>query len=83
MSEEPKRSPENCPYCGKLLSHPYWAHVQEKHPEEYNKRKTWIKLFNDYTGMGMTRDKSLQIIGELFNSSPEEVKDYLKRNKIL
>lgn len=82
MSKEPKRSPEHCPYCGKLLSHPYWAHIQEDHPEEYKKRKTWIKLFNDYTGMGMTRDKSLQIIAELFNSTTEEVKDYLKLNDV-
>ena len=34
-----------CPYCGKMLKHPYWQHVQKKHPAEYEKNETWIQLY--------------------------------------
>jgi len=72
-----------CPYCGAKLKHPYWAHVQEKHPEEYQKKQTWLKLFEDYRSMGMDVDISLQVIGELFNVEPEEVRFFLEQNNIL
>lgn len=72
-----------CPYCGAKLKHPYWAHVQENHPEEYKKKQTWIQLYEDYSGMGMDEAVSLQVIGELFNVDPEEVKFFLEQNKII
>ncbi|TXT60952.1 MAG: hypothetical protein BAJALOKI1v1_1210013 [Promethearchaeota archaeon] len=78
MSED-----NRCPYCGKLLEHPYWAHVQAEHPEEYKKNQTWIKLYKDYTSMGMDQQKSLAVIAELFNQSIEDVKFYLEQNDAL
>ncbi|TFF92645.1 MAG: hypothetical protein EU543_05275 [Promethearchaeota archaeon] len=82
MSENNEKTVE-CPYCGELLKKPYWAHVQEKHPKEYEKKQTWINLFEDYRGMGMDVDISLQVIGELFNVEPEEVRFFLEQNNIL
>ncbi|TXT63126.1 MAG: hypothetical protein BAJALOKI3v1_430022 [Promethearchaeota archaeon] len=82
MSENHEKTVE-CPYCGVLLSKPYWAHVQEKHPEEYEKKQTWISLFKDYKGMGMDDAVSLQVIGELFNVDAEEVRFFLEQNNIL
>jgi len=45
MSKEGRK----CPYCGKVLKHPFWVHVQEVHPNEYQKNETWIQLYKDYT----------------------------------
>jgi len=42
-----------------------------------------LKLFEDYRGMGMDVDISLQVIGELFNVEPEEVRFFLEQNNIL
>jgi hypothetical protein len=82
MAEE--KSQDNvCPYCGKILEHPYWAHVQAEHPEEYKKRKTWIKLYKDYSKMGMDDEKCFMIMAELFNVSADDVKFYLQQNKVL
>jgi hypothetical protein len=38
-----------CPYCGKMLKHPFWVHVQKTHPDEYQRNETWIQLYKDYT----------------------------------
>jgi len=82
MSED-NSNKDKCPYCGKTLKHPYWAHIQQQHPEEYKKRQTWIKLYQDYSSMGMNEQKSLIIIAELFNVSVDEVKFYLEKNEAL
>ena len=68
-----------CPYCGVILHHPYWSHVQQEHPAEYAKNETWITLYKDYTNMGMDETVTLMVIGELFNVSPEEVKSFLAK----
>ena len=72
-----------CPYCGEMLEHPYWVHVQSNHPAEYAKNETWIQLYKDYTSMGMDQNMSIMVISELFNASEEDVKGYLKENDIL
>jgi len=77
MTDQPRK----CPYCGAVLSHPYWSHIQEAHPAEYAKNETWIKLYKDYRSMGMEKTVCLMVIAELFNSTPENVESYLKQNK--
>ncbi|MFX0057568.1 MAG: hypothetical protein ACFE85_14935 [Candidatus Hodarchaeota archaeon] len=72
-----------CPYCGVKLQHPYWQHVQKEHPEKYAQKETWIKLFEDYTKLGMDEDISLKVISELFNATEEEIKSFLKNAKAL
>jgi hypothetical protein len=72
-----------CPYCGIELEHPYWAHVQAEHPEKYSQKETWIKLYEDYTGLGMDQTTSLMVISELFNATKEEIKSFLKNAVIL
>ena len=72
-----------CPYCGVLLEHPYWAHVQEAHPDEYQKHETWITLYKDYSGMGMDPSICFMVIGELFNATPQEVESFLKKKGAL
>ena len=72
-----------CPYCGVLLHHPYWQHIQSNHPAEYSKNETWIQLYKDYCSMGMDESMSLMVISELFNQDMDDVKSYLKENKIL
>ncbi|GAG94382.1 unnamed protein product [marine sediment metagenome] len=42
-----------CPYCGIKLKHPYWEHIQSKHPERYTQKETWVKLYQDYRNLGM------------------------------
>ncbi|MBD3196671.1 MAG: hypothetical protein GF317_16565 [Candidatus Lokiarchaeota archaeon] len=79
MSEDDEKVTE-CPYCGAKLRHPYWAHVQEKHPEEYQKKETWISLFKDYKSMGMDDSICYTVIGELFNAPPDEVKFFVEKN---
>ncbi|TFF88741.1 MAG: hypothetical protein EU550_00720 [Promethearchaeota archaeon] len=76
-------SERECPYCGEKLKHPYWTHVQKKHPEEYEKKFTWIQLFEDYKNMGMQSEVSLNVIAELFNTTPDEVKFFLKQKNVL
>jgi hypothetical protein len=78
--DEMKRT---CPYCGKVLRHPYWVHIQKDHPHEYAKNETWIQLYKDYVSMGMTEDMSIMVISELFNQSIEDVKSYLEKNEAL
>ena len=68
-----------CPYCGAVLHHPYWQHVQSKHPGEYAKNETWIQLYKDYTSMGMSQEMSLMVISELFNQPIDDVKEYLEK----
>lgn len=80
MSEEESRF---CPYCGVELEHPYWAHIQAKHPDKYTQKETWIKLWQDYTGLGMDEQTSLMVISELFNATQEEIKSFLKNAKVL
>ncbi|MBY8982765.1 MAG: hypothetical protein KGD57_07440 [Candidatus Lokiarchaeota archaeon] len=82
MSDDGERITK-CPYCGLKLGHPYWAHVQQKHPEEYKKKQTWISLYKDYRSMGMDQSICFTVIGELFNVEPQEVKFFLERNKEL
>ena len=72
-----------CPYCGVMLKRPYWVHIQSKHPAEYSKNETWIQLYKDYTSMGMDESMSLMVISELFNQKIDDVKSYLKDNKVL
>ena len=72
-----------CPYCGVELQHPYWAHVQAEHPDKYSQKETWIKLFQDYKKMGMGDEISITVISELFNATMEEIKSFLKNDKIL
>jgi hypothetical protein len=79
MSEEETRF---CPYCGIKLEHPYWVHVQEKHPNKYAAKETWIKLYEDYTKLGMDQTISLTVISELFNATIEEVKSFLKNANV-
>ncbi|MHA2038091.1 MAG: hypothetical protein ACW98X_16770 [Promethearchaeota archaeon] len=67
-----------CPYCGVALKHPYWAHIQDKHPEKYTQKETWIKLWQDYRGLGMDQQTSLMVIAELFNATQDEVKSFLE-----
>lgn len=78
-----KDETRNCPYCGILLYHPYWQHVQSEHPEEYARNETWIQLYKDYTSMGMDQAMSLMVIAELFNHSIDDVKGYLDEQNIL
>ena len=68
-----------CPYCGVVLKHPYWSHVQQEHPEEYAKNETWVTLYKDYSSMGMDRSVCIMVIGELFNVSAEEVESFLEK----
>ena len=77
MSEDEERE---CPYCGVVLGRPYYKHLQKDHPEEYNKKVTWIQLYQDYKSMGMDSTICLTVIGELFNSDPKEVKLFLERH---
>ncbi|MHA1195285.1 MAG: hypothetical protein ACTSRH_04240 [Promethearchaeota archaeon] len=72
-----------CPYCGEALKKPYWQHVQKEHPDKYKQKETWIKLFKDYRAAGMDVDISIQVISELFNAIPEEVRSFLKNSKAL
>jgi len=72
-----------CPYCGIELKHPYWAHVQAEHPEKYTQKETWIKLYEDYTGLGMDETTSLMVISELFNATQEEIKSFLKNANVI
>jgi len=80
MSEEESRF---CPYCGVELQHPYWHHIQKEHPDKYTQKETWIKLYQDYTGLGMDETTSLMVISELFNATQEEIKSFLKNAKVL
>ncbi|MBN1802398.1 MAG: hypothetical protein JW891_12880 [Candidatus Lokiarchaeota archaeon] len=79
MSEEARE----CPYCGEMLSRPYWHHIQENHPQEYAKHETWISLYKDYSSMGMDQSICFMVIAELFNSTPDQVKSFLKKNNAL
>lgn len=72
-----------CPYCGIALEHPYWAHVQAEHPEKYSQKETWIKLYEDYVGLGMDSTTSLMVISELFNATQDEIKSFLKNANVL
>jgi len=72
-----------CPYCGVALKHPYWQHIQTKHPEKYTQKETWVKLYEDYTGLGMDETTSLMVISELFNATTEEVKSFLENANII
>ena len=72
-----------CPYCGVPLKHPYWQHIQAKHPDKYSQKETWIRLFEDYTSLGMDPATSLMVISELFNATQEEIKSFLKNAKVL
>jgi hypothetical protein len=72
-----------CPYCGVKLTHPYWQHVQKKHPDKYAQKETWIKLFQDYTAVGMDTETSLKVISELFNATEDEIESFLKNEKVI
>ena len=72
-----------CPYCGIALKHPYWAHVQAEHSEKYSQKETWIKLYEDYVGLGMDITTSLMVISELFNATQDEIKSFLKNANVL
>jgi len=73
-----------CPYCGMILDHPYWRHIESEHPEEYlNDQATWIQLYKDYLGMGMDQDLCVKVISELFNQSEKDILDFLKDQNII
>jgi len=72
-----------CPYCGAVLYHPYWQHVQTNHSNEYQRNETWIQLYKDYTSMGMSQEMSLMVISELFNQTIDDIKAYLEKNNVL
>ena len=76
---------KKCPYCDTmLLQRPYWRHIEQQHPKEYNSDKeTWIRLYNDYTGMGMNEFTTLTVIAEIFNKDPEIVKAFLEEHGII
>ncbi|MCK4381063.1 MAG: hypothetical protein KAW51_07975 [Candidatus Lokiarchaeota archaeon] len=83
MNKNKNQESRFCPYCGVELQHPYWQHIQKKHPEKYTQKETWIKLYQDYTGLGMDEATSLMVISELFNATQEEIKSFLKNAKVL
>ncbi|MHA1715347.1 MAG: hypothetical protein ACTSXU_09210 [Promethearchaeota archaeon] len=68
-----------CPYCDEMIeTRPYWNHIATKHPKEYeNSRTTWYPLFKDYVLAGMSIDTILMVMPELFNSTPEEIENFL------
>jgi len=63
--------------------HPYWQHIQTKHPDKYSQKETWVKLYEDYTGLGMDETTSLMVISELFNATTDEVKSFLKNANVI
>jgi len=65
------------------LKKPYWVHIQKDHPEKYAQKETWIKLYQDYRKIGMEKDKCINVISELFNSTVEEIKSFLKNSKAI
>jgi len=67
-----------CPYCGVKLKHPYWQHVQKKHLDKYSQKETWVKLYQDYIGVGMDKETSLKVISELFNATEDEIESFLR-----
>jgi hypothetical protein len=67
-----------CPYCGEKLKHPYWQHVQKEHPNKYAQKETWVKLYQDYIGVGMDKETSLKVISELFNATEDEIESFLR-----
>ncbi|MHA1699758.1 MAG: hypothetical protein ACTSWN_13015 [Promethearchaeota archaeon] len=68
-----------CSYCDEMIeTRPYWNHIATKHPKEYeNSRTTWYPLFKDYVLAGMSIDTILMVMPELFNSTPEEIENFL------
>ncbi|TXT54679.1 MAG: hypothetical protein BAJALOKI2v1_750013 [Promethearchaeota archaeon] len=80
---ENNKNPRKCPYCGEVLEHPYWTHIQQEHPGEYASKKTWIKLFKDYRGIGMEVEQSINVISELFNADKNEIEWFLKESGTL
>ena len=80
LSEKRMSEKRKCPYCGKeLVERPYWRHIEREHGEEYATDKaTWIQLFKDYTSAGMDKDKSIEIICEIFNKKESEIVEFLQ-----
>lgn len=72
-----------CPYCGIKLKHPYWSHISLKHADKYAQKETWVKLYQDYRKLGMDENISLTVISELFNSTIDEIKSFLKNKNAL
>ena len=72
-----------CPYCGIKLQHPYWSHIQKEHPDKYTQKETWVKLYQDYRKLGMDEEISLTVVSELFNSTIDEIKSFLKNKNAL
>jgi hypothetical protein len=72
-----------CPYCGVKLTHPYWQHVQKEHQDKYAQKETWIKLFQDYSAVGMDTETSLKVISELFNATEDEIESFLKNENVI
>ncbi len=60
-----------------------WSHIQESHPEKYTQKETWVKLYQDYRKLGMDEEISLTVISELFNSTIDEIKSFLKNKNAL
>ena len=74
-----------CPYCSKPLTRrPYWKHIQEEHPKEYESdTSTWIQLYKDYSAMGMNKNVSIIVIAEIFNKETHIIEDFLKKKGVL
>ena len=66
-----------------MENHPYWQHIQKKHPDKYSQKETWVQLYEDYTGLGMDMSTSLMVISELFNATTEEIKSFLVNANII
>ena len=60
-----------------------WSHIQASHAEKYTQKETWIKLYQDYRKLGMDEEISLTVISELFNSTIDEIKSFLKNKNAL
>lgn len=71
-----------CPYCGHITkNNTYWRHLESQHSNEYNSdQNSWLKLFEDYTSMGMDKESSISVICQLFNQETTTIKEYLSKS---
>ena len=72
----------DCPYCNQqIVNRLYWRHIEAEHPENYRSDKnTWLQLFEDYTSMGMDKERSLTVLSQLFNREPSMIKSFLQKS---
>lgn len=79
MDEEILDESRPCPYCGQIIqTRPYWAHVANEHPDEYeNSQSAWLPLYQDYTLAGMELKTILLVMSELFNMPQTDIESFL------